>query len=191
MAIQQELEQVVERWLPSLQQDLKDFLHVVGDDPDLDEPLREMAVSAILYTLAPGDVIPDTSGAVGYLDDALALRVVLDAIRAKSEARFESYHDRIPDLAASAGEDLDVFREALGDELYEAFVARVGSDKNEFKGKRARELITSDDGPAWLDEEVSLAALKLDFKPAAVQAAARKAATVPQMFRQKLQPTRR
>ena len=53
------------------------------------------------------------------------------------------------------------------------------------KGKRARDLM-DDEGARWLDDEVSEAALKMDFKDAAVGAAARKAATVIPVFQQKL-----
>jgi uncharacterized membrane protein YkvA (DUF1232 family) len=184
-----QLEGIAERWLSSLQQDLKDFLHVVCDDQDLDDAVRTQVISAVLYTLAPGDVVPDSSGVIGYLDDALALRVAIDSVRVSSPARFEAFRGRIPELAESIEGDLDAFREALGD-VYEPFCTRVlSSDRNEFKGKRAADLLDAD-GAAWLDEEISVAALKLDFKPSAVQAAARRAATIVPTFRQKLSPRR-
>ncbi|MBI5513452.1 MAG: DUF1232 domain-containing protein [Deltaproteobacteria bacterium] len=186
-----ELADVAERWLTSLQQDLKDFLHVVCDDQDLDEGLRAMAVSAVLYTLAPGDVIPDSSGVPGYIDDALALRVVLARIRERFPERFDGYAERIPELAASTGEDLDAFRAWLGD-LYELFATRVGAvEKNEFKGKHAQDLLADPDGATWLEEEVSVAALKLDFKPQAVASAARRVNTLLPTFKQKLQSMRK
>ncbi len=189
MADHDALEQVAERWLSTLQQDFKDYLRVVADDPDLDDPLRDEVVTALLYILAPGDVVPDSMGALGYLDDALALRVALDEVREKAPARFEAYRDRIPELIESVegeGSDLEVFREALGD-VWDPFKVRVFSpERNEVKGKRARDLIDDPDGARWLDEEVSVAALKMDFKPAALQSAARKAATVLPMFQQKL-----
>lgn len=183
------LEEIAERWLSSLQQDLKDFLHVVCDDQDLDDDARTAALAAVLYTLAPGDIIPDSSGVLGYLDDALALRVALDRVRSSAPARFEAYRDRSPDFISSADEDLDAFREALG-ELYEPFCARVlSSERNEFKGKRAGDLLDSE-GAAWLDEEITVAALKLDFKPAAVQSAARRVETIVPTIRQRLAPRR-
>lgn len=181
------LEDISARWLTSLAHDFKDFLHVVADDLDLDDGLRERVVTAVLYTLAPGDVVPDTMGAIGYLDDALGLRVALDTVREEAPARFESYRDRIPDLVASVEDgDLAAWREALGD-VYEPFRQRVFSaDRNVVKGKRARDLMADDDGPRWLDDEVSEAALKMDFKDSAVAAAARKATTVIPVFQQKL-----
>jgi hypothetical protein len=115
------LEDISARWLTSLAHDFKDFLHVVADDLDLDDGLRERVVTAVLYTLAPGDVVPDTMGAIGYLDDALGLRVALDTVREEAPGRFESYRDRIPDLVASVEDgDLAAWREALGD-VYEPF----------------------------------------------------------------------
>lgn len=186
---QNQLEDIAERWLSSLQQDLKDFLHVVCDDQDLPDALRAQTIAAVLYTLAPGDVVPDSSGVLGYLDDALALRVAVDAVRVGAPERYESLRDRVPELAESAEVDLEVFRDALGD-VYEPFCARVLSgDRNEFKGKRAGDLLDAE-GASWLDEEIAVAALKLDFKPAAVQAAARRASTIIPTFRQKLAPRR-
>lgn len=182
------VEQVAERWLQSLQQDIKDFIHVVCDDQDLDERLRVLVTTTALYILAPGDVIPDSSGVLGYIDDAIALRVALDEVRTHAPDRFAFYNDRIPELAFSSGEELDAFRDFLG-ELYEPFRQRVfASEKIEFKGKRAKDVLTDDDGAEWLDDEISVAALKLDFKPSAVSSAARKLNTVLPVFRQKLAP---
>ncbi len=184
-----QLEDIAERWLSSLQQDLKDFLHVVCDDQDLDDDVRTAAVAAVLYTLAPGDIIPDSTGVLGYLDDALALRVALERVRAASPTRFETYRERAPEFISSADEDLDAFRENLGD-LYEPFSARVlSSERNEFKGKRATDVLDLD-GAAWLDEEITVAALKLDFKPAAVQSAVRRLDTFAPTIRQRLAPRR-
>ncbi len=181
------LEPVAERWLNTLAHDFKDFLHVVADDLELDDALRERVITAVLYTLAPGDVVPDSMGAVGFIDDALALRVALDTVRAEAPARFETYRGRIPEMVASVeGDDLALFREALGD-VYEPFKARVFSvDRNVVKGKRARDLMADDDGAGWLDDEVGVAALKMDFSESAVHAAARKVGTVFPLFQQKL-----
>lgn len=184
-----QLEPIAERWLSSLQQDFKDYLRVVADDPDLDDALRADVITALLYILAPGDVVPDTQGPIGYLDDALALRVALDEVRTRAPANFEAYRGRIPEMLASVeGDDseLATFRAVLGD-VYAPFRARVfAPERNEVKGKRARTLLDDPDGPAWLDEEVLVASLGMDFKPAAVQSAARKAPTVVSIFQQKL-----
>ncbi len=180
-----------ERWLPSLQQDLKDFLHVVCDDPDLDDPLREVAIGAVFYSLAPGDVIPDSSGVVGFIDDALALRVVLEDIRVAAPGRYQRYRDRLPEFTATVENDLPDVREAFG-ELWEPFRTRVhASARIEYKGKTAAKVMADTDDAAWLEDEVSELALKLDFKQGAIEAAARKAGSVVPMLKQKLLPTRR
>lgn len=183
----QRLEDTAARWLASLAHDFKDFLHVVADDLDLDDGLRERVITTVLYILAPGDVVPDAMGPLGYLDDALGLRVALDTVREEAPERFDSYRTRIPDLVASVENgDLTAWRTAL-DDAYEPFRQRLfAPERNVVKGKRARDLMANDDGPRWLDDEVSVAALKMDFKDAALAAAARKAATVIPVFRQKL-----
>ncbi|MBL8601616.1 MAG: DUF1232 domain-containing protein [Myxococcales bacterium] len=181
-----ELKKVAARWLPTFQHDLKDFVRVVADDPELDDGLRAQAVGVALYCLAPGDVIPDSVGVVGYLDDALALRVVLAAVQAQAPARFDAYRERVPELVESVGEDLAVFRAVLG-EVYTAFEARVAASVSiEFKGKNARALLDEGDGATWLQEEVSEKALKLDFKASAVDSAVRQVDGVVAMFRARL-----
>lgn len=178
------------RWLSTLQQDVKDFLHVIVDDQDLDEPLRTRMVATVLYLLSPADVVPDTQGTLGYIDDALAIRVALDAVRTESPARWEAHRERLGDMASTLEADLDAFRALLG-EVYQPFCDRVmGETKNEFKGKRARDLL-GDEGTAWLDDEITVKALSLDFKPSDVQSAARRVATVLPTFRQKLGASRR
>ena len=180
-----QLESIAKRWLESFAQDLKDFLHVVCDDADLDDQLREAAAGAVLYALAPGDVVPDSAGPLGYVDDALALRIVLDEIRQKSPARFEAYQSRLSDMLGPLGGDIDVSKSYFED-AYEMFRTRVMSfERLEFKGKRVRDVLAD---PQWLEEEVSVAALKHDFKPADVSSATKRLHTLPPLFRQKLAP---
>jgi uncharacterized membrane protein YkvA (DUF1232 family) len=178
-------ENIAHRWLESFAQDLKDFMHVLCDDADLDDPLREAAVGAVLYALAPGDVVPDSAGPLGYVDDALALRIVLDEVRVRAPARFEAYGSRLPDMLGPLADDVAVSKKFF-DEAYDLFRGRVMSfEKLEFKGKRVRDVL---DDPAWLEEEVAVAALKHDFKPNDVQAATKRLNTLPPLFRQKLAP---
>ena len=185
------LDAVAESWLTSLQQDIKEFVRVVCDDPELDEPLRDRVHGAVFYALVPGDVIPDSIGVLGYLDDALALRIALDEVRREAPERFEAWRDRIPEMIESAGDDLAIFREALDEATYEAFRQRViAIEKVEFKGRRASEVARGKVDAGWLAAEVSVLALKLDFKPAAVRAAVKRVDSALQTFHQRLQPRR-
>ena len=185
------LEGIAESWLSSLQQDIKEFVRVVCDDPELDESLRDRVHGAVFYALVPGDVIPDSVGVVGYLDDALALRIALDEVHREAPDRFESWRDRIPELVESAGEDLATFRESLDEETYEAFRQRVFAiEKVEFKGRRASEVAKGTVDPGWLAAEVSVPALKLHYNPAAIRAAVKRLDSALQMFHQRLQPRR-
>ncbi|MBL8682007.1 MAG: DUF1232 domain-containing protein [Myxococcales bacterium] len=177
-------EDVTRRMLSNLRQDLRDFLHVVCDDQDLDDALREEAIGAVFYGLTPGDVIPDSSNPpLGYVDDAIALRIVLAEIEAKAPAAFERYRDRLPDLCDTLHEDLDSARAFLGD-VYEPFVERVRQAKDlAYKGKTVRDAF---EDPAFLDEEITVLSVKLAFKDEAVAGAARKVSTLLPQFRQKL-----
>jgi hypothetical protein len=185
------LQPIAEAWLSSLQQDIKEFVRVVCDDPELDEALRDRVHGAVFYALVPGDVIPDSIGVLGYLDDALALRIALDEVRREAPDRFEAWRDRIPEMIESAGEALATFRESLDEATYDAFRHRVFAiEKVEFKGRRASEVAQGKVDPGWLAAEVSVLALKLDFKPAAVRAAAKRVDSALQTFHQRLQPRR-
>jgi uncharacterized membrane protein YkvA (DUF1232 family) len=151
--------------------------------PDLDDALREAAAGAVLYALAPGDIVPDSQGPLGHVDDALALRIVLAEVAQRAPERFASYGPRIPELVEGLEADLEQARAFL-EEAFEPFRARLlESNRIEFKGKRVADVLAD---PVWLDAEVSVLALRLDFKPADVKAAARRVDSVLPMFRQKL-----
>lgn len=186
------LDAIAEAWLSTLQQDIKEFVRVVCDDPELEETLRDRVHGAVFYALVPGDVIPDSIGVLGYLDDALALRIALDEVRREAPDRFEAMRARIPELVESAGDDLATFRESLDEETYEAFRQRVFAiEKVEFKGRRASEVAQGKVDPGWLAAEISVLALKLDFKPAAVRAAVKRVDSALQTFHQRLLTPRR
>lgn len=178
-------ETIVRRWLESFALELKDFVHVVCDDADLPDDLRDAAAGAVLYALAPGDVVPDSIGPLGFVDDALALRLVLDEIAKRAPERFEAYIDRMPEMVEPLQDDLDAAREHFG-ETFELFRTRVLKfERLEFKGKKVPDVLAH---PEWLDAEVSVAALKLDFKPSDVRSALKRLNTLPGLFRQKLVP---
>lgn len=176
-------ERCTARWLTSFQQDIKDFVHVVCDDQDLEDELREYAAGAVLYALAPGDVIPDSNGALGFVDDALALRIVLIEIEQKSPKRFAAYAARMPEVLDTLDADINASKTFLA-ETYEPFRERIlAKERIEFQGKRVRDAL---EDPGWLEQEIAVLSVKLDFKPSDVQSASKKGASVLSMFRQKL-----
>lgn len=178
-------EDVTRRMLSNLRQDLRDFFHVVCDDQDLDDALREEAIGAVFYGLTPGDVIPDSSNPpLGYVDDAIALRIVLSLIESKAPAAFERYRERLPEMCDTLHEDVASARAFLGDELYEAFAQRVLQAKTlEYKGKTVRDAF---EDAGFLDEEITVLSVKLAFKDETVESAARKVSTLLPQFRAKL-----
>ncbi len=183
-----ELDPTVSRWLTGFQDDIKTFLRVVYDDQELDDELHAQATATVLYALAPGDVIPDSMGPLGYVDDALALRILVEETRLRAPERFATYGERMPEIIEPLADDIAISKEWLGD-LYEAFRARIlQTDKIEYKGKRVRDTISD---PEFLEDELSLATVKMDFKPTDVRSAIGKLATVPGIFRAKLTPKQR
>jgi uncharacterized membrane protein YkvA (DUF1232 family) len=177
-------EAVAARMLSTLRQDLRDFFHVVCDDGDLDEALRTLAFGAVLYGLTPGDLIPDSvSPPLGYVDDALAIRVVLAKIAQDAPASFARYRERLPELCDGLEADISAARGFLGD-VYEPFVARVfHATTLSYKGKSARDAF---EDSSFIDEELTVLSVKLAFKDDAVQSAGRKVSTLLPQLREKL-----
>ncbi len=177
-------EAVAARMLSTLRQDLRDFFHVVCDDGDLDEELRSLAFGAVLYGLTPGDLIPDSvNPPLGYVDDALAIRVVLEKIARDAPRAFARYRDRLPELCDALDGDIAAARDFLGD-VYEPFVARVfHATSLTYKGKSARDAF---DDSSFIDEELTVLSVKLAFKDETVQSAARRVHTLLPQLREKL-----
>jgi uncharacterized membrane protein YkvA (DUF1232 family) len=142
---------LVRSWLVSLPHDLKIAFEAM-DDENLPHPARELAAGAIVYIVAPHDFISDRNEkVVGYVDDAIILRLALRAILKGEDAA--SYQSRFPEVFETLDKDLELCRSAMGD-LMSWLDGKIATLANlEHKGKKAKVLVDDDEARADLFED--------------------------------------
>jgi uncharacterized membrane protein YkvA (DUF1232 family) len=182
-----ELQSFLVRAIPAIPADLKVLLRILQDE-DLPDEMRLRAAGAIVYTLSAGDLIPDSMGVLGYVDDALVCRMTLE----RAGAVAPSYVERYPRLYETLAADLATAHDYLGDELY-AFVekAAMARTETEFKGKKARAFLDDPEASGWLADETSAHSVKLVFRKSEIERALKKIDSVRPMLQQKLEASRR
>jgi len=93
------------RYLSDLPSDARKLGRAVADG-NLDVGVRAQLAGALNYLFKSLDLIDDGIEALGYLDDALILRIAVDQARARGS---------LPDALASLASDAALVREFLGD----------------------------------------------------------------------------
>ena len=157
-------EEFVERYaraILDLPQDVKVLCELLDDD-ELPDEQRLVVAGSLVSLLQAGDLIPDTWGPLGLLDDAITLRLAAEAAvpegspgRARHAQRFTAFYETLPD-------DLAVARECLG-ETFALFDARLPRlHQVEHKGKRADVILHDESVRAWLYDEVDEAMTDLE-----------------------------
>lgn len=173
------------RCVASYGRDLKDSFFVV-DDGELDEDMRILGAGAIFYGLAAGDLLPDTLGPLGLVDDVLVLRIALERICAANPERAKVYATERPELFENLAADLATARAFLG-ELFELFDERVDTCRAiEFKGKTPAICVTDADDNRWLYDEVMEAQLHMPSDDDEIARHMRKIDTVMPRLKQRL-----
>lgn len=74
----------------SLVLDISKLIAVLGNFPDLELPLRRMILFALQYFYNPEDDIPDNVVDLGFLDDAILVRWVIDQVMVKYPEYFQA-----------------------------------------------------------------------------------------------------
>ncbi|MCC7536104.1 MAG: hypothetical protein IT379_07820 [Deltaproteobacteria bacterium] len=178
------------RCVASYGRDLKDSFFVV-DDGELDEDMRVLGAGAIFYGLAAGDLLPDTLGPLGIIDDVLVLRIALERICAHNPERAKVYAKERPELFGSMAADLATARSFLG-ELFELFDERVDTCRAiEFKGKTPANCVSDPEDSRWLYDEVMEAQLHMPSDEEDIARHMRKIDTVMPRLRQRLAQKKR
>jgi uncharacterized membrane protein YkvA (DUF1232 family) len=139
--------------LVSLPYDLKVLFEVISDE-NLPLEARRIAAGGAIYCLSPSDPIPDSLGIVGYADDVVLLRFVLDRFLALAGEEGASYSDRFPEQFGLLREDLELFSSFLGETL-DWLRRRVeqGLLKLRYKGKDAVAYVSDEEASEYLYEE--------------------------------------
>ena len=153
MSAETEFVERLRELLVNLPYDLKVLFEVISDE-DLPFETRELAASAVVYTLSPADAIPDQLGLVGFADDAIYLRLVLRQL-AGSDMVAPGYPERFPDQFARLDEDLELFRTYLGEAMswLEQRTSPAAVAEVKYKGKTMAEYVGNDDLGQMLYEE--------------------------------------
>lgn len=190
MSHKDEFIEFLTRAISEMQTDVKILLEMF-DDPELEEGGRVQAAGALLYLLAPGDLIPDTFGLVGQVDDTLVLRLTMDELLTRKPERKSHYAERYPEVFSHLEADLETSANYLGDIFPWLKKWLVRLPKIEFKGKRADELLEDVDAGTWLYDEINEALLDLEYDDDEFNRELRRIDRILPVMREKMEATRR
>ena len=190
MSRNEEFISFMSRAVSELGQDVK-ILFEMLDDPDFSDDERLRVAGALLYLLAPGDLVPDTYGLLGHTDDSLVFRMTMARCLTQSPARKAHYGARYPEVFEPLDGDLEVCAAFLG-ELYEwlqQWLLQLG--KQEYKGKRAEVFLDDLEEGSWLYDEVNEALLDLEFDEDDLNRELRRIDRILPVMREKMEARRR
>jgi uncharacterized membrane protein YkvA (DUF1232 family) len=144
-----------------LPQDAKVLCELL-DEESVPDDGRAALAGALVSLLQAGDLIPDTWGPLGLVDDAIMLRLAVDfAVPAGGEVR-ERMARRFTAFFAELSGDLETARSFLGD-TFTLFDSRLPKLRLlEHKGKRVDTVLRDDAVRAWLFDEVDEAMTDLE-----------------------------
>ncbi len=177
------------RGITEMQQDVKILLEMF-DDPEFEDETRLRAAGALLYLVAPGDLIPDTFGVLGSVDDVLVMRMTMDYALKTTPSQTSHYTERYPEVFESLAADLETAHGYL-DEVYPwmvTYLARVV--KIEFKGKKASAMLVDDDAGTWLYDELNEALLDLEYDDDELNRELRRVDRILPVLQEKMRATR-
>ncbi len=142
----------------------------VADEPELDMPLRKMAAGLAAYAMSPGDILPDSMGLLGHLDDAVLFRLLLERVRKEAPEVAAAQAARNPDIWEPLEADLAAWREFVGDDVYAWMYERI----KEFpalvhKGRPVGGLDLDSDESAWIRDELTSSLVRIDVKELAAR----------------------
>lgn len=145
--------QRIQQLLVSLPYDMKVLFEAISDE-NLPREARVVAAQATIYCLSPSDPIPDTLGLLGFVDDAVLVRLSLQRLLKLGGEDAEGYPQRFPELFGPLEQDLELVREYLGADmkwLDDRIDPRYA--KSPYKGKDANTYVDDDEALEYLYSE--------------------------------------
>lgn len=137
----------------SLPQDLKAMLRIT-EDGDLDDKSRVLACGAILHVLSGANAIPGVKGVMGFADDVIVLRLVIERIEKTSPEVIRAHRDEDPETFGPMAEQTEAIRAHLG-ELTAVLDKTVdGLSRLSFEGHTAQECARDQEAQTWLYDSV-------------------------------------
>ena len=133
----------VSEYLVTFPFDLK-ILQEAITEPDLERSARELAASVLIGALSP----QEGSGPERFVDDVVLLRIALARIAKEGGEEAAGFCTRFGEVYSKLDDDLRIFEQSLGPELWSWLSARPGSFcRLPLKGKRASQYV--DDPSSW------------------------------------------
>lgn len=137
----------------SLPQDLKAMLRVT-DDGDLDDKSRVLACGAILHVLSGQNAIPGVKGVLGYADDVIVLRLVIERIEKTSPELIASHRGEDPEVFGPMAEQTAAIREHLAELMPVLDKVVEALPRLNFEGHTAQQCARDQDAQKWLYDSV-------------------------------------
>lgn len=133
----------VSEYLVTFPFDLK-ILQEAITEPDLERSARELAASVLIGSLSP----QEGSGPERFVDDVVLLRITLSRIAKEGGEEAAGFCTRFGEVYSKLDDDLRIFEQSLGPELWSWLSARPASFcRLPLKGKRASQYV--DDPSSW------------------------------------------
>lgn len=133
----------VSEYLVTFPFDLK-ILQEAITEPDLERGARELAASVLIGSLSP----QEGSGPERFVDDVVLLRITLSRIAKEGGEEAAGFCTRFGEVYSKLDDDLRIFEQSLGPELWSWLSARPASFcRLPLKGKRASQYV--DDPSSW------------------------------------------
>jgi uncharacterized membrane protein YkvA (DUF1232 family) len=144
----------------SLPQDMKAVLRIV-EDPEVDDQGRVMAAGSLLHVLSASNSIPGARGILGFVDDVLVLRLVLERIEQTNPDAIARHREESPELFDGG---LELARSYLGDLIKVLEKAAENVSKLSHQGHSAKECVHDLEVCNWLYDAVQEAMVdQLEF----------------------------
>lgn len=167
------------------------IMFAMMDDPEFTEVTRTRVAGALLYLLAPGDLIPDTFGLLGQSDDSLVMRMTMSYMLSERPEQEDYYRERYPEVFETLQQDLEIASNFLG-EIYpwmEKYLEKMVTI--EFKGKKAKDVIEDVEANSWLYDEINEALLDLEYDDDELNRELRRVDRILPVMQEKMNASRR
>lgn len=177
---------VLREGMLSLPHDLKAILRVV-EDPDLDDAGRVLACGTILHVLSGQNAIPGTKGVLGYADDVILLRLLIERLRGTSPDVIKHHCDDSAETLGLFERQTKEVRAHLGEVMVVLDRAVDTMPKTAYEGHTAIECARDPEAATWLYDSVHEAIVeRLELDPDAVSRALKSAGEIRGFLKQRL-----
>lgn len=136
----------------SLPYDLKLLFEIMSDE-DLPSQVRDRAAGGIVYCLDPSDSLPDSRGVMGFVDDAVLLRLLLADIDRTAAEALSDYRERFREQFDALADDERLFEACFGEQLDWVRQRLSRLTQRKYKGKRVHTYVEDENAAQRLYDE--------------------------------------